>query len=238
MKRILKPMQISLMIGSLILIYASSCLSGCPPADGYVQKFLPYKAMLLREIDRTWPDLSSKEIIPAQIQKETCPSAKSRMCWSPYAELKTSREYGFGLGQLTITSRFDNFKEAKKLDPSLRSWTWENRYLPEYQVRTLLLMNRFNYSRVAWAQDAHSRMAFTLSAYNGGLGGVLSDRTICANTPGCNPAVWFGNVELTSRKSKVAAKGYGLSFFQVNRQYVAHIMGTFRSRYAPYFKDC
>ena len=56
-----------------------------------------------------WPDVPIRSALAAQVEQETCPSLKSAKCWNPRAELKTSREYGFGLGQLTVTQKFDNF---------------------------------------------------------------------------------------------------------------------------------
>jgi len=67
-------------------------------------------------------------------------------------------------------------------------------------------------------------MAFTFSAYNGGFGGVLKDRVLCSKTPGCDSSKWLGNVENTSFRSRTSVKGYGQSFFDINRGYVRNIM--------------
>lgn len=215
----------------------SAMLSSCPPVQltANEQTYLP---TLQGEIESKWPSIPRKAVLAAQVRQETCPSLKSKMCWSPHAELKTSREYGFGLGQITITSKFDNFKEAKKLDGSLKNWAWENRYNAEYQLRTLVLTDMFNYGKFDWAGNNYERMAFSLAAYNGGIGGVLSDRRVCAATAGCNQDQWFGHVALTSKKAKVAANGYGESFFQINRGYVEHGMVSYVPRYEPFFEEC
>ena len=168
----------------------------------------------------------------AQVEQETCASLKSAKCWNPRAELKTSREYGFGLGQLTVTSRFDNFKEARKLDVSLRDWAWADRYDPGRQLRTMVLMDKAGFSRLSFIPDQHERLAMSFAGYNGGVGGVLSDRRVCAATKGCDPNRWFGHVEHTSLKAKTAAQGYGQSFFQINRGYVQNIMVVRRQKYA------
>lgn len=193
-----------------------------------------YLPVLCVEVVQYWPEAPEKDTFPAQVQQETCPSLKSKKCWSPTAELKTSREYGFGLGQITVTKRFDNFKEAKKLDRSLANWTWEGRYNAQFQLRTLVLTNKFNYSKLSWAADSHERLALTFASYNGGLGGVLSDRGVCKATSGCDPSRWFNNIAKTSKKSKVTASGYGESFFSINRKYVSNIMFIRRERYGGF----
>lgn len=190
-----------------------------------------YLPVLAEEIRRGWSDAPLRSSFGAQVEQETCISLKSKRCWSPTTELKTDREYGFGLGQITITSKFDNHAEARKLDPSLKDWAWENRYNAQYQLRALVLMNKFNFGKFGWADSNTDRLAFMFAAYNGGLGGVLSDRKVCAVTPGCNPGVWFGNVEHTSKKAKVAVSGYGQSFFQINRGYVVNILTLRRAKY-------
>jgi len=75
------------------------------------------------------------------------------------------------------------------------------------------------------------RLAMAFAAYNGGGGGLASDRRACAGTHGCDPGKWFGNVERTSLKAKAAVPGYGQSFFQINRDYVRNIMIARRVRY-------
>lgn len=217
----------------LSLILVSSFAFG----QGFTANELKHLPMLDAELSLSWPDVHRKSVFAAQIRQETCPSLGSKKCWSPTAELKTSREYGFGLGQLTVTSRFNNFNEAKKLDRSLKDWEWDNRYDATYQLRTMVLMDKFNYGKISWAADKDERVAMAFASYNGGLGGLLSDRAVCQITPGCDPSKWFGNIEHTSRKAKVKAGGYGKSFFEINREYVRHIMFLYPSRYAPFFGE-
>lgn len=221
----------------VLALYSESANSNCPPVQliANEEKYLP---VLDKALSMHWSNVPTRAVFGAQIRKETCASLTHSKCWSPYAELRTSREYGFGLGQLTITPRFDNFEEAKKLDHSLVGWTWENRYRAEFQLKTLVLMNRRAYDQLSWAGGKDNQLAFTFAAYNGGLGGVLSDRAVCRATLGCDPNRWYGHVEHTSLKSKVSVAGYGQSFFAINRQYVTTILGHYRDRYKPYFKEC
>lgn len=207
------------------------------PSGGYIENERKYLPVLSKEIDNHWPTVSIRSVFGAQVMQETCPSLRSKKCWSPTAELKTEREYGFGLGQLTVTPRFNNFKEASKLHPSLKDWTWENRYAAEYQLRTMILMDKFSHDKAAWAKTNEDQLAFAFASYNGGLGGVLSDRTVCKVTPGCDPDRWFGHVEKTSKKAKVAVGGYGKSFFEINREYVKNILFVRRPRYEFFFGE-
>ena len=206
-----------------------------PPDPPYIENERLYLPVLDDVLDRYWPDIPDRSWVAAQIRQETCYSLRHSKCWSPNAELKTEREYGFGLGQLTITEKFNNFIEAKKLDSSLSSWKWEDRYNPEYQIRTMVLMLKFNYGKFSWASSEKERMAFSFAAYNGGMGGVLSDRRVCMAEDWCDPSIWFYHVEKTSRKSKKPVKGYSKSFFQINREYVRNIMIKYPDRYRYYF---
>lgn len=224
---------LSLLTGLLFLAFSSQARAGDLPL-GAIQ----YLPLLQSEQQTHWPDAPLPSAFAAQVEQETCHSLKSKKCWNPRTELKTDREYGFGLGQLTVTPRFDNFKEARGLDVSLRDWQWEDRYDPARQLRTMVLMDRNGYQRLAsLIKDDHERLAMAFSAYNGGMGGVFADRRLCASIEGCDPGRWFDHVERYSLKAKKAAHGYGQSFFEINRGYVQAVMIKRRGRYASYFGD-
>ena len=200
-----------------------------------------YLPKLKSIIDSTWPNISPKSTFAGQIEQETCISLKRKKCWSPYAELNTSREYGFGLGQITIAydssgkERFNNFLDVKKIDKRLEKWGWKDRFNPEYQLIALVAKDKYTYNLMKFnVANDYEKLAFMLAAYNGGLGGVIKDRQICEKTPGCNVAYWFNNVEKTSYKAKIAVAGYGKSFFEINREYVRNILKLRRMKYIPY----
>lgn len=172
-----------------------------------------------------WPTMADPPLLAAQIEQESCISLKHSKCWNPRAELKTAREYGFGLGQITITKKFNNFEAAKGWDKSLAAWKWNDRYDAEMQIRALVAYDRNLYRQVApLGRSEIDRLSFMFSAYNGGYGGLLKDRALCKATKGCSPDRWKGHVEKTSFRSRTAVKGYGQSFFQINREYVHNIM--------------
>lgn len=179
-----------------------------------------------------WPTMPLPSALGAQIEQETCISLTHSKCFSPRAELKTQREYGFGLGQITITPAFNNFEVVKRMQPALKDWAWDNRYDTASQLIALLSMDRNEYNACAPLMlDSFNALACMAARYNGGAGGFNADRRLCSNTQGCDPKRWFGHVELYSTKAKVAASGYGKSFYQINREYVRNVMYTRRAKY-------
>ena len=220
-----------LLTGMLFLAFAGRAQAQPPDAA------LPYLPVLAQEADTHWPGMSPRSVLAAQVEQETCPSLTHRKCWNPKAELKTSREMGFGLGQLTVTKRFDNFAAARDLHPSLRDWQWADRYDATRQLRTLVLMDRNDYRRLSGVGDHWQRLAMMLSAYNGGESGVQADRRLCATIDGCDPDQWFGHVELHSLKSKANPREYGQSFYAINRQYVRNVLYVRRGRYTAWFGE-
>lgn len=206
-----------------------------PSAKGY----LP---ILMREFKDVWATMPMKAAVAAQIEQETCASPKGKICWNPKTELKTDREYGFGLGQFTTaykadgkTERFNKYEELKKLDKKLSSWKWEDRYNPEYQLRGIVVELRNTWLKIKFdTSDTREKVAFMLSAYNGGLGGVLQDRKLCQSKPDCDSSRWFDNVEKHSFKAKTKHHGYTISFFDTNRSYVRNIMLYRTPKYEPH----
>lgn len=187
--------------------------------------------VLVMVIGQHWASAPAPERMAAQIERETCITLRHSKCWSPRAELKTRRENGIGFGQVTRayaadgSIRFDKQAELRAAHPKeLGAWTWERRYDPLLQLTGLVLLDRTEYARMRpLAATTDDAWAFGLSAYNGGSGGVMKDRLLCQRTPGCDPARWFGNVELHSTKSRAKWQGYGESPYSINRGYVRQV---------------
>lgn len=202
---------------------------------------LVYLPLLLSTQQQIWPDAPMPSFLAAQIEQESCISVTHSKCWNPRAELNTAREYGFGFGQITRavrpdgSVRFDKFAELKAAYTSLRDWSWSDRFSPAMQMTALIEMDRGIYERVD-AATVRDRLAMALAAYNGGEGGLAQDRWQCKLKPGCDPARWFGHVELTSNKSRVKWQGYGKSAFEINREYPRSILDVRRAKYVPFME--
>ena len=224
-------------LAAVVLLVIFSCplwSQEVPKAPaGIPQNFMFHKDTLVEVMKRKWPDIPFPSAIAGQIEQETCITLTHKKCWSRFAELKTSRERGVGLGQHTMTSRFDALAEARGLDDDLKGWNWDSPYSAEMQMVALLAMMKRNYG-IFKSTSELDRYAFALAAYNGGIGGIQADQRICRNTKGCDDKLWFGNVENTSLKAKVKVSGYGKSFFEINREYPVNILLKRRQKYKPF----
>lgn len=197
--------------------------------------------VLQTQIKQVWAEFKWPEYLAGQVEQETCPSLKSAQCWSERATLKTSRELGIGLGQLTITynkdgtERFNTFKDVQRLDAGLRNWSFADRFDKNRQLRALVVMDKLNWSKVTGVPGDKDRAAMMFVSYNAGAGRVLSDRRLCKATRGCDQSKWFGNVENTSYlRSVKKVKGYGKTFFETSREYPRNIIFTRSPRYVTY----
>lgn len=224
-----------------IAVMASSLVSA--HAQAIPDRARLHLPMLVEQQRSIWPDAPIPSYLAGLVEQETCPSLKSPKCWNPKTELRTSRERGVGLGQFTKafrsdgSVRFDKLTELSGQYKSLHGWSWNNWSDPAYQLTAVVEMNKSIYGRIKNAATGIDRISFTLSAYNGGEGGVLQDRRLCANTSRCDPTRWSGHVERTSLKTRVPHPGYRQSFFAINREYVSNVIGLRRPKYVPFFED-
>ncbi len=227
-----------------VLLGLALCIGFAVAEDG--SGFIPkgarlYAPELVKVGTRVWPNAPEPWTFAGQVEQESCISLKHSRCWNPRAELKTSREYGFGFGQITTayradgSERFNKFEELKKEYGSLKTWAWADRYRADFQLQALVEMDKTLFTTFKDAVGVRDQWGFALSAYNGGKGGVLQDRVLCANTRGCNNLAWFGHVEHTSLKTRKVNPGYGKSAFEINREYPRLILDTRREKYLPFW---
>ncbi|GAA5787313.1 hypothetical protein [Chitiniphilus shinanonensis] len=194
--------------------------------------------ILVEEQARWWPALRTPSVLAAQVEQETCASLHSAACWNERAELKTSREYGFGLGQCTTAYRADGSErfschgELRARHPeALAMWSWRNRYDARLQLRALVLQDKALHAATArHAATEQDALAFMLNQYNAGPGMLARSRADCARRAGCDPGRWFGHVARAAGPSKTA--GYTRSFYAISREYVHNVLAVRRARYA------
>jgi len=225
-----------LVLVGLLLFFALSARAEIPPA---AQKQLP---VLRAQLQQAWPDMPQPAYLGALIEHESCITLKHPRCWQPTARLKTAREEGAGLGQLTRawradgSLRFDALAEARRLDPAgLAALTWSTVYQrPDLQMRVVILTSRSNWHRLQpLVPDPAARLAMADAAYNGGLQGLLNERRACALRQGCDPGQWFGHVERLCLKSRQALYA-GRSACDINRHHVADVLLARMPRYSPF----
>jgi len=227
------------------LILLCLIAGGALAAD--VRSYIPEQAKLYASTlaavqGVAWASAPEPWTLGGQVEQESCITLTHKRCWNPRAELKTSREYGFGFGQITIaykadgSERFNNFKGLKAQHASLKDWAWENRYDPKFQLDALVEMDRTLFTQIRDAATPTDQLAFMLAGYNGGQGGVLQDRRLCSNTGTCDARRWFGNVETTSLKTRRVNPGYGQSAYDINRGYVRLILQVRRDKYKVFWE--
>lgn len=196
--------------------------------------------LLMAERASYWASMDQPSLLGAQIEQETCLRLNHPKCWTAEAQLKTDREQGVAFGQLTRVwnktgqLRFDTLSEVVLRHPKeLKGYSWSNWNNPELAMRAYVLNMRDVCKGVVGAATTLDAFQMCLSAYNGGAGGLKSDRLTCRATPGCDPSRWIGHVANTSLKSKTVIPGYGQPFFVINRGYVTNVTQVRRVRYLP-----
>ena len=166
---------------------APSCAQEVP------QSAAAYKRTLIRSAHGHWGLDAPVSLFAAQIHQESG--------WRIDARSPAGAE---GLAQfMPATSEW-----FSTLHP--RDLTTAQPYNPAWAMRALVLYNQYLYRRVD-ARDICQRWAFTLSAYNGGLGWVNRDKAL-AQASGVDPLIWFDATEDYNA-------GRGNAAFAENRHY-------------------
>lgn len=201
--------------------------------------YYEYRDTLYKEVNIIIPDFLIPPYFGGLIEHESCITLVHSKCWNPKSRLKTSREEGAGLPQLTRayhsngTIRFDTLTELVKKHPKdLKGLSWATVYdRADLQIRAMLLLWKSNYNLFLNKNiDYWNIIAFSDSAYNGGYGHVYKDMQICKMKSGCDPRIWFGNVEKYSVKSK--DKLYGnRSAYDINRHHVNDVLNNRLPKY-------
>lgn len=168
-------------------------------------------------------------VLAGLIETETCVSLKSKTCWSPYAQYKTSRERGVGFGMITKAYkrngkiRFDSMVAVRKSHKSLRRLTWSNvKSKPRLQIRALVIRVKDIWDALPAGTEYNAKIAMTLSAYNQGGGGLRKDIRMCKKDKKCDSTKWLGNVRDIKRKGFSTRRigGTARTAWQINRKHV------------------
>lgn len=203
------------------------------------EQAVQYLPVLKTQINEVMPGFHAPEYFGALVEHESgCPALKN-MCWNPKARLKSQREEGAGLGQITRaykadgSLRFDALAETRKLDPrGLNELRWDTVYeRPDLQLRVMVVMTRQNWNRaIKLTEDKHFALQLTDLSYNAGFGRVLNDMRACSTTDGCNPQKWEGNVEKTCTASKKPLYG-DRSACDISRHHVHDVVDVRMRKY-------
>lgn len=177
------------------------------------------------------------------IEQESCAALTTKQCWSATAQLKTSRERGVGLGQITVaynpdgSVRFDSLSDLRKAHmKELHDLSWSNVVQrPDLQIRSIIIMSESNYSEFYDVKDNYQRQAMTDIAYNAGSGRVRKDRQLCSLTKGCDPGIWFDSTEKYCTASKKPIYG-NRSACDIMNEHANNIFKLRMEKYKPYLQ--
>jgi hypothetical protein len=234
---------LSILMAALLMLFGSKVHAATlDPATFIPAKAQTYAPTLKVEQVQFWGDHPAPALLAGLVEQESCVWLGSPSCWSPTSRLKTSREEGAGMGQITRafnpdgSVRFDSLSDLRSRHPELKGWTWANVYQrPDLQLRAIVLMSRGNFQDIhRLVAEPQAALAFADAAYNGGMGGVQSDRRACGLKNGCDPQQWFGNVERTCTKSHAALYG-ARSACDINRSHVAMVLKVRSAKYQSFF---
>lgn len=163
-----------------------------------------YRLMVERETADVWGIHAPTARIAAQIHQESL--------WNP----KAKSRYAGGMAQFTpgtaqwIAQQYP--QQLGDFDPMD----------PAQAVRAMVFYDRWLLEKLPNAATECDRWAFTLAAYNGGLGWVRRDQKR-ASAKGADPARWFDQVEAHSARAGWAIKE--------NRHYVRVILTRWERAY-------
>lgn len=222
----------AIIVGVLLFVFSNTATAQVPDR---AKRHLP---ALTAAVDRHFPDVPMRHYFGGLVEHESCQTLRHARCWEPTARLKTSREEGAGLGQITRayrpdgSLRFDALAEMRDRHPALRELSWGNVYSrPDLQLAGVVLKVRDDYRTLRLVTDPMQRLAMADAAYNGGIGGLQAERRACGLRAGCDPHRWWGHVEATCLKSKASIYGRR-SACDINRHHVKDVLLYRAPKYA------
>lgn len=231
------PVGAGLALIALAIVFVGLLLVFAPRAhaDTLPAGFATYGPILKAEQRAHWPSHPDPAILAALVEQESCTSLKSPRCWNPAARLKSAREEGAGMGQITRAYRADGSLRFDALaglrdqySADLAGLSWDTVYQrPDLQLRALVLMSR---DSARTFRGAPAWLAFGDAGYNGGVAGVQRERRACKLSAGCDPTQWFAHVEVHCLKSRQPIYG-NRSACDINREHVRNVLLVRRAKY-------
>lgn len=203
-------------LGIVALIIAMMVLA-VPSAHGAVlDDAKPYLPVLGQSLDTNWKAAPMRYIPAGQVEQESS--------WKSHATLKTSRELGRGLVQMTIAynskgqERFNIYKDACRAR-ALSAWNWRNDpYNPRFQLTFLTLQDKSNFVLVRpYSCNDAEAWKCALVSYNAGEGRWLQRRRN-AKAKGLPADRWDGGLALAYSKAE-AATLYGRPLYEAVNEY-------------------
>ena len=235
----LSLIAVGIVIAAMLTLFGSKAHASTVDVTKYIPaNATVYAPTLVQQQRLYWVDHPAPFLLGGLVEQESCIALTYKSCWNPKAELKTSREEGAGLGQITRAydaqgnTRMDALKAlTAKYPVQLAGLSWADVYTrPDLQLRALVLQEHDSFTSILRSvpnAGVVDKLAFTDAAYNGGYGGLQQDRRKCQLIRGCDPQVWFDNVEKSCSKSTAPIYG-NRSACDINREHVKMVM-TVRS---------
>ena len=194
---------------------------------------------IIAQETKSWmPSFTDTWYFGALIEHESCISLKHSKCCSPKSQLKTKREWGAGIGQITQaynadgTVRFDTLGDLRnRYRNELKDLNWGNILeRPDLQARAVILLSKSNYNQFLPVKSEIDRIRMMDSAYNGGAKAVVNARMACGLAKDCDSQIWLGNVDRYLKKSTKAIYA-GRSPLDINLHHVKDVTITRRGKY-------
>ena len=157
-----------------------------------------YRNEVIREARAVWGLNAPVAVMGGQIEQES--GWRPDVC-SPYA---------CGLTQFTPST-------AKWISGLYSELAGGDVFNPSWAIRALVRYDQRLYRAAASAATERDRWAFTLSAYNGGLGALQREIRLCSMKSDCDPTKWEKNVEQQNARAAWAwreNRGYPVAIFR------------------------
>ena len=188
-----EPMSAAVMIVAVFALIITILFLSFPAQGAEIDRAKPYVSTFKTAATQAWPSMPLSYIPAGQVEQESD--------WNPKATLKTSRELGRGLAQITIAYdakgnvRFNNFLDLVR-NKAMNGWNWkDDPYNAKYQLMSLFLTDHQNFVQVRkFTMNDEEAWKCGLVCYNAGSGRWLSRRK-AARTSGAPADRWTGGLE-------------------------------------------